>query len=112
MSFGDKKASVPDRQIGSGLTSEPLEGGPAVLHDTVQCCHCQYTSTWVVGSDKWWGSCSRCGGLTCGRTCCRSRGCVYKERELDLMEKGIAWGDIHEGMNPIMASVPGIIPGK
>ncbi len=85
---------MPDRHsapagLRSGtLISTPLDGGPPVVQDTVQCCHCG--AMWVVspGSGNERGFCSRCHGFVCGRHCAGT--CVPLEQWFENLEKGRA----------------------
>lgn len=68
------------------LISTPIDGGPVVVSDTVQCVHCSRIWKWQVGSGKWRGFCLACNGFTCGTRRCDA--CVPIEQRLENMEAG------------------------
>lgn len=92
------------------LISTPYEGGRVVECDLVQCSHCAYQRKWVPGSGRKWGWCGRCHGFLCGRPACNARGCVTMEQELDLIERGVQWGDIRQELVPVKILVPAAPP--
>ena len=92
------------------LISTPYEGGREVQADMVQCSHCGYNWRYVPGSGRRRGWCWRCNGLCCGRKVCNARGCVTMEQELDLIERGVQWGDIRQELVPVKILVPAAPP--
>ena len=101
---------APGLAAGTGQITYP-EHDRVEQHDTVQCVHCSYTSVWVPGSERWWGWCGRCAGKVCGRVACQVRGCIPKERELDLLEKLVDWNHMRDDMIPQAVSVPRAVSG-
>lgn len=52
--------------------------------DVHQCCHCQLTWQYKPGSGIRRGFCTRCGGVTCGKTACDT--CYPHEQQLEDLE--------------------------
>lgn len=100
---GAATRAAPIGKRSGTIISTPYDGSAPVFADTVQCCHCAYTSLWVKGSEKWWSLCTRCNQLRCGRVICRGLPCVYKELVLDNMDyRGLLWHEALE-FQPIIS---------
>lgn len=66
------------------ITLTELDG--TILHEGElrQCIHCQYTWSHKPGSERPYGLCLKCNGLTCGRPQCDD--CYHIEKRLEDME--------------------------
>lgn len=91
------------------LLSQHYDGGREKEFGLLQCCHCSYTWLPQPGSGTKRGFCQNCMGYVCGHAACAARGCLHREKWLDLYEKDLL------DAPPASASVPslsGIILGR
>jgi hypothetical protein len=94
---------------GGVVESRPYDGSKVTQADTCHCVHCSMSWLYVKGSGRLTGWCFRCNGMLCGQAHCIARGCVPKERWLDLLEAGIPGELINESHVKVSVSVPGSI---
>ena len=80
-----RKGNLTIRTSGVVITT-PHDGGPVLIQDCVQCCHCQGHRIYVPGSKTKWGWCLACAGVHCATEACAK--CVPWEKELEAIEAG------------------------
>ena len=91
----------PRGQVGGIIITTPLDGGPEVFRDTVQCGHCFRNWIYRKGSGNRLCHCQRCGQMVC--PWCNTE-CVVKEQLLENMEAGMPF-EIARLFRPIKAHV-------